>query len=100
MKRSREERMRRSLERYEEKNEHGFDNKLGTGHVIGIYRWVDKYYKARLINYGKRLMLEFIVPEPAAFYLHLQLKQTLKGVTMKQPVPPTASGQPRSSLRI
>jgi hypothetical protein len=92
MKRSREQRMRRTLERYEEKNEHGFDNKAGTGHVIGIYRWVDKYYKARLINYGRRMMLEFMIPEPAAFYLYLQSKQTPKGVTMKKPVEPMASG--------
>lgn len=92
MKRSREQRMRRTLERYEEKNEHGFDNKAGSGHVIGIYRWVDKYYKARLINYGRRLMLEFMVPEPAAFYLHLQSKQKPKGVTMQKPEEPKASG--------
>lgn len=93
MRRAREERMRRTLERFEEKNEHGFDNKAGTEHVIGIYRWVDKYYKARLINYGRRLMLEFIVPEPAAFYLHLQSKQTLEGVTMEKPKEPMASGR-------
>ena len=92
--RSREQRMRRTLERFEEKNEHGFDNKKGDDHIIGIYRWVDKYYKARLINYGRRLMLEFIVPEPAAFYLHLQSNQTLKGVTLKRPVEPMVSGRP------
>lgn len=92
MKRSREQRMRRTLERYEEKNEHGFDNKAGTEHVIGIYRWVDKYYKARLINYGRRLMLEFMIPEPAAFYLNLQSKQKPKGVTMQKPEEPKASG--------
>lgn len=93
MQRTREERTRRTLERFEEKNEHGFDNKSGPGHVIGIYRWVDKYYKARLINYGRRLMMEFIVPEPAAFYLHLQSKQTLQGVTMTKPQEPKASGR-------
>lgn len=94
MKRAREERTRRTLERFEEKNEHGFDNKTGNKHVIGIYRWVDKYYKARLLNYGRRLMIEFIVPEPAAFYLYLQSNQPLKGVTMKEPTPPIVSGRP------
>lgn len=92
MQRTREERTRRTLERFEEKNEHGFDNKSGSGHVIGIYRWVDKYYKARLINYGRRLMMEFIVPEPAAFYRYLQSKQTLQGVTMTKPEEPMVSG--------
>ena len=93
MQRSREERTRRTLERFEERNEHGFDNKLGSGHVIGIYRWVDKYYKARLINYGKRLLIEFIVPEPAAFYLHLQSNQPLEGVTLEKPEEPMVYGR-------
>jgi hypothetical protein len=94
MQRAREERMRRTLERFEEKNEHGFDNKNGTGHVIGVYRWVDKYYKARIINYGRRLMMEFIVPEPAAFYNALQAGRELQGVTLKEPSLPMASGRP------
>src|SRR5207248_2282595 len=46
---------------------HAFDNKDGTGPIIGIYRYVDKIYNAQIVNYGKRLMLEFVVPEPAAF---------------------------------
>lgn len=62
-KRAREERARRTLERFEETNEHGFDNTGGQGHVIGVYRWLDKYYKARVVNYGRRLMIEFVVPE-------------------------------------
>ncbi|MES1240951.1 MAG: hypothetical protein ABUT39_04970 [Acidobacteriota bacterium] len=94
MRRSREQRTRRTLERYEEKNEHGFDNKQGPGHVIGIYRWVDKYYKARLVNWGRRLMFEFIVPEPAAFYLNLQADRPLPGVTLTKPTPPMVSGRP------
>lgn len=93
MQRVREERTRRTLERFEERNEHGFDNKTGGVHVIGIYRWVDKYYQARLVNYGRRLMFEFIIPEPAAFYLHLQAGRTLPGVTLKRPKQPMASGR-------
>jgi hypothetical protein len=94
LRRAREERTRRTLERFEEKNEHILNNVAGDGHVIGIYRWVDKYYNARLINYGKRLMIEFVIPEPAAFYLALQPGQTLKGVTLKKPEPPLMYGQP------
>ena len=45
-------------------NEHEFDNKGGSGHVNGIYRWVDKFYEAQIVNYGKRTMLEFIIPDP------------------------------------
>ena len=81
----RERRQRRTLQRIEERNEHGFDNKDGAGHVIGVYRWLDKYYKARLINYGKRLMLSFIVPEPAAFFIHNLEKQEAAGIDVPRP---------------
>ncbi|HKP98106.1 MAG TPA: hypothetical protein VJ385_20410 [Fibrobacteria bacterium] len=66
-KKAREERVRKMLQETEETNLHGIDNKLGTGNVSGIYRFVDKHYKAQIFNYGRRMMFEFIVPEPAAF---------------------------------
>jgi hypothetical protein len=52
----------------EETNRHSINNEKSKEHVIGIYRYVDKNYKAQLYNYGKRLMFEFIIPEPAFFY--------------------------------
>lgn len=63
-----QKRVSRVLEEYEENNRHGFDNREGTEHVTGVYRWVDIIYTNRLINYGKRLMIEFLIPEPARFY--------------------------------
>ena len=60
----REEQIVRVLNRVEETNEHGFVNDTDA-HVSGIYRWVDKYVTVRAVNYGRRLMLEMIVPEPA-----------------------------------
>ncbi|WP_397364149.1 hypothetical protein [Olleya sp. R77988] len=57
----------RILKEFEENNKHGFDNTKGEDHVTGVYRWVDKIYKNKLINYGKRLMYEFAIPEPARF---------------------------------
>jgi hypothetical protein len=53
---------------FEENNRHGFDNRNGEEHVSGVYRWVDKLYKNSLVNYGKRLMYEFMVPEPSKLY--------------------------------
>ncbi|MBL4663068.1 MAG: hypothetical protein JKY22_05840 [Flavobacteriaceae bacterium] len=58
----------RILREFEENNKHGFDNREGTSHVTGVYRWVDKIYTNKLINYGKRLMYEFNVPEPSKFF--------------------------------
>ncbi len=65
--RTRSERVLRTINEVEETNTHGIDNSKGDGHVIGIYRYVDKVYRAQVYNYGARLLLEFIVPEPASF---------------------------------
>ncbi|HLV91530.1 MAG TPA: hypothetical protein VKX34_00295 [Aequorivita sp.] len=63
-----ERRTSRILREFEENNKHGFDNRAGETHVTGIYRWVDKIYTNRLINYGKRLVYEFSIPEPSRFF--------------------------------
>ncbi len=72
----------------EETNKHGFDNKGGKGHVTGIYRWLDKKYKAQLFNYGKRMMFEFVIPEPAAFFVESRLRAF--EATLECPQPPKA----------
>lgn len=57
------------IKEFEENNMHGFDNRGDDAqHVTGVYRWIDIIYKNRMVNYGKRLMVEFMVPEPAEFY--------------------------------
>lgn len=58
----------------EEINKHGIDNKEGDEHVRGIYQWVDKYYCVELVNYGRRLMLDFVIPEPAKFLNYAMAK--------------------------
>lgn len=60
----------RMLREFEETNKHGFDNREGDKHVTGIYRWVDKIYKNTLVNYGRRLMYNFMIPEPAKNFKH------------------------------
>lgn len=65
-----EERITKIVEEFTESNKHGFDNRKGDKHVSGVYRWVDKIYENKIINYGKRLMYEFAIPEPAAFHKH------------------------------
>lgn len=74
----REERTRRTLEEFEEKNKHEFQNQSG-GHIVGIYRWVDKYYRIREFDYGRRLTYEFVIPEPATFYLFARSEQLKEG---------------------
>ncbi len=49
-------------------NNHKINNKDGGDHVVGKYHWLNKYYKAQIVNYGERAILSFMIPEPAAFY--------------------------------
>ncbi|CAL2080651.1 hypothetical protein [Tenacibaculum sp. 190524A05c] len=82
----------RILKEFEENNTHGFDNRKGDEHVTGVYRWVDVIYKNTLVNYGKRLMYEFAIPEPAKFYIDKYLnfdeENTNKLISPKMPVNP------------
>jgi hypothetical protein len=81
----------RILKEFEENNKHGFDNTKGSNHVTGVYRWVDKIYKNKLINYGKRLMYEFAIPEPSKFFQEAVWRdidnngQTDDGVILPEP---------------
>ena len=86
-KRAREERVTKTIKEIEESNLHGIDNSpAGNGHVTGIYRWVDKHYEAQVYNYGKRMMFEFIVPEPAAYYYYSQENDPSNKIAVEKPV--------------
>jgi hypothetical protein len=83
----------KSVEETEEKNKHAFTND-GADHVVGTYHWVDKYYRAKVVNYGKRLFFEFMVPEPSVFFRYAQqASAALKGVPVKpaEPKRPSAA---------
>ncbi len=86
--RIREVRMRRVLEETQENTTHTFDNNKGTDHVVGIYRWLDKVLESQVFNYGKREMLEFVVPEPAAFFRYAVSTGPTEGVSLERPNPP------------
>lgn len=69
----------------EETNKHGFS--AVDEHISGIYRWVDKRYRAQLFNYGKRMMFEFVLPEPAAFFVESRLRAFESTLDNPQPPP-------------
>jgi hypothetical protein len=89
--RRREEHILRTLEVFKETNEHGVDNTAGDGHVIGVYQWVDKVYEAQVFNYGKRLLFDFMVPEPGAFWLYANATGPKPGSELVRPKPFTLS---------
>jgi hypothetical protein len=88
--RRRVERILKTIEVFEERNTHGFDNKTGDGPVIGQYQWLDKIYEAQVFNYGKRLLFDIMLPEPAAFLLYTTASQPKGGEDLVKPVPFTA----------
>lgn len=75
----------------EETTGHSFDNTTdgagGTDHVVGVYTWLDKVYYNRVVNYGRRVMFEFMVPEPAAFHLFAKLAKPMSNEVMEMPPP-------------
>ncbi len=83
-----ERRSVRVVSETEETNTHRFDNQGGADHVVGVYRWVDAVYEAQVVNYGRRLLLEAIVPEPSAFWHHARATSPLEGLDLHKPVPP------------
>jgi hypothetical protein len=91
-KRVKEERINKNLHEVEETNTHGLSNKEGDKHVSGIYHWVDKHYKAQVFNYGKRMMFEFIIPEPAAFYKYAEEHNRKVETAGTPPVKPAFPG--------
>ena len=52
-----------------DKETHTFSNASGAQHISGVYQWLNKVYEARVWSYGKRTMLDFMLPEPGAFLL-------------------------------
>lgn len=83
-----EERISKIIEEFEENSKHGFDNTKGDKHVSGVYRWVDKIYKNKVVNYGKRLMFEFMIPKPAHFHGLTSTLKSKTGEALIRPIDP------------
>ena len=81
--------IRKTIEEIQETNTHRFDNTgATTSNISGVYRFVDKIYLGQIINYGKRLMLEFTVPEPAAFLRYALTGTPAPNISVDKPEPP------------
>lgn len=81
------------------------DNTAGQRNLRAVLRWLDKVYEACVVNYGQRLMIEFMVWRPAAAYIAQE--QALSGQDYLRPIPPRRLGittfedvQPRNYARL
>jgi hypothetical protein len=61
------------LSQTREINEHVFD-RTGQDLTVGIYTWVSKTLKAQVYSYGRRMVYELILPDPAALCRALLIK--------------------------
>ncbi len=70
----------------EEKNIHKIDNTGGSGHISGVYQWVEKVYEAQMFNYGLRMMFDFMIPEPGAYLVAAMEKAHASKLVIQKPV--------------
>lgn len=82
-----ERRSTTTITEFEEKYSHGFDNTAGAGHISGFYQWIDKVIQAQVYNYGKRLLFDITVPEPATNYVLAQGVANQTAQNLKEPAP-------------
>jgi hypothetical protein len=73
------------VQTFGEDNVHEWDNGKGAEHVVGQYQYLDKVYEAQVYNYGKRLLFDTTIPEPAAFLYWAQTMQPPAGYDLVKP---------------
>jgi hypothetical protein len=83
-----ETRESRTINEEEVTNLHSINNEEGTDHINGFYYWIDKVYKNQVFNMGKRLMLEVMIPEPAAYHIFSTATSRKEGVSIPKPIHP------------
>ncbi len=98
VKRIRELRTSTIIREFEDKNFHGIDNEEGGENVVGVYRWVDKIYKASLVNYGRRMMIKFNLVEPSAYYKFSQYSDPFAKVVIPKSPDEIADSGPLTRL--
>jgi hypothetical protein len=91
--RVREERVVRTLTRVVDRNFHQLNNDT-VDPIVGMYRWVDKVVRLQRFVFPHRYLLEFQVPEPAAYVRWLETRNSERGFSNPAPVPFTLDGNP------
>ncbi|MDJ0711140.1 MAG: hypothetical protein QNJ14_12145 [Woeseiaceae bacterium] len=64
----------------------------GANDVVGVYRWVDKVDTCQVVNYGRRLLVDTIVPEPAAYTRDREKDHPQPRLGLERPEPPLLFG--------
>ena len=70
------------------------DNTQGRSAIQAVYRWVNKVFEAQVVNYGRRVMVEFSIAQPARDYIDVQAE--LSGSALRRPASPREAYDVRS----
>ncbi len=85
-----EQRARRHAHSRSSETSQCFDRRGRDGNQRGIYRWLDARYRCWVVRVGRRLMLQYFVPDPARRLVAMQAE--LNGVDLSPPMPPVRLG--------
>ena len=75
------------IETLEEAEDQSLDNKTGPANISGVYQWLEKVYLAQVFGYGKHMLFDIMVPEPAASLLFAAQNPPPNQQTPVQPDP-------------
>jgi len=80
----------KTTDEFTEVNTHIFDNTESGEHVSGVFRFINAIYKNQIYNYGKRLMYEFMIPQPSKLHrLGIAVSQSnINSTTIEKPIDP------------
>ncbi|CAN5155192.1 hypothetical protein BH10PSE13_BH10PSE13_02800 [soil metagenome] len=86
---SKQQQVAKTLREVEEHNRHSIKNDdVGAQHRAGLYFWVNRISHAQVMNYGRHLMFDLILPEPAATWRELYSRKMDKDKKAKAPQKP------------
>lgn len=85
--RVRQQRTVTTLAEFEEKYSHGFDNVHGAANISGVYQWVDEVLEAQIYDYGKRLLFDVTIPEPATAVMLMEAANKPMPQGLAEPLP-------------
>jgi hypothetical protein len=88
-KRNRELSKARILHKVLDKTVHSFESPDKDARV-GVFHWVRQDSRMQVMSHGRRMMYDFVVPEPASLYKHFQklASANLEAFTATIPTPP------------
>ena len=84
----------KTTDEFTEVNTHVFDNTESGEHVSGVFRFINAIYKNQIYNYGKRLMYEFMIPQPSKLHrLGMEVsKNKVNAIKLEKPIDPRTTG--------